>query len=132
MRSTECPKDWLGSAPKGIINTCRDNRNFPILLQPKLYQSFANETSLLEDHFGGLGNSSSYVLGDEKHGLQWHIYVASLEPHLMPQSKPTYTLEVCMTELCPAKVATPHSSYPRLSISPLPPSFREPIPSSPR
>jgi hypothetical protein len=73
-------------------------------LQPELYQSFAKETGLLESHFGGLGDSSSYVLGDEKHGLQWHIYVASMEPCRLPQSKPTYTLEVCMTELCPAKV----------------------------
>ncbi len=90
-------------------------------MQPELYQCFAKETGLLESHFGGLGQSSSYVLGEEQHGLQWHIYVASVDPQLLPLRPPTYTLEVCMTELCPAKVpllqltAMASKKYPLLS-----------------
>jgi len=84
------------------------------VLQPELYRCFAKETGLLESYFGGLGQSSSYVLGEEQHGLQWHIYVASMQPRLLPPRVPTYTLEVCMTELCPAKVSPPPPPPPTL------------------
>ena len=75
-------------------------------VQPGLYQSFASETEFLESFFGQMGGEGgSYVLGDSAHGLQWHIYVADAEPGpVLVEAKPTYTLEVCMTELCSAKV----------------------------
>lgn len=82
-------------------------------MQPDLYRSFAKETSFLEQHFGYLGESGSYILGDDNHGLQWHIYIVSdtsiNSKDLIP--KPTYTLEVCMTELCPAKVNPSHTQF---------------------
>ena len=81
------------------------------IVQPELYQSFAKETSHLEQHFGHLGESGSYILGDDAHGLQWHVYVVGEGPApTSAKAKPVYTLEVCMTELCPAKVCAyrPH------------------------
>ena len=78
-------------------------------MQPELYQSFAKETSHLEQHFGHLGESGSYILGDDAHGLQWHVYVVGEDPTpTSAKAKPVYTLEVCMTELCPAKVRAHH------------------------
>ena len=72
-------------------------------MQPELYRSFTTETEVLDSYFSVLGNTGSYVLGDDAHGLQWHIYVASTTNPTV-DCPPTYTLEVCMTELCPAKV----------------------------
>ena len=78
-----------------------------LLLQPELYQSFAKETSHLEQYFGHLGESGSYILGDDAHGLQWHVYIVSEnKPKHDIVAKPIYTLEVCMTQLCPKKVKT--------------------------
>lgn len=77
-------------------------------LQPNLYRCFSSETEFLNEHFGHLGGEGgSYVLGDANHGLQWHIYVADTQQARTPidTTTPTYTLEVCMTELCPAKAA---------------------------
>lgn len=76
-------------------------------LQPEVYQCFDQEVAYLKQHFGNLGHGGdAYVLGDASNGLQWHVYVADADhraPH-QPQAGPaTYSLEVCMTELCPQK-----------------------------
>lgn len=63
------------------------------------------------------GACSAYVLGDSLGGLQWHVFVADADgspaagrlqpaaPALAPAPSPMYTLEVCMTGLCPVKAA---------------------------
>lgn len=64
------------------------------------------------------GVCSAYVLGDSLGGLQWHVFVADadaagstaasrLQPAAAPAPTPSpvYTLEVCMTGLCPIKAA---------------------------
>lgn len=75
-------------------------------MQPDLYRCFSKESQFLDSHFGPMGGEGgSYILGDAANGLQWHIYVADAEAS--PQAvgpMPTYSLEVCMTELCPVKV----------------------------
>ena len=72
-------------------------------MQPEPYQDFAAETAVLRAILGELGiQGAAYVLGDALAGLQWHIFVADCnEPLALPR---TYTLEVCMTDLCPLKV----------------------------
>ncbi len=61
------------------------------------------------------GSRGAYVLGDALRGLQWHVFVAdaagpsdsaalATRPPL-PRRAATYTLEVCMTGLCPVKAA---------------------------
>lgn len=64
---------------------------------------------MLDKFFSDLGTTGSYVLGDDAHGLQWHIYVASIEDIPASQLPPTYSLEVCMTDLSDAKVELKHS-----------------------
>ena len=97
-------RDSCPNAPTSPITA--DALTCCLSVQPGLYQSFASETEFLESFFGQLGGEGgSYVLGDSAHGLQWHIYVADAEPApVAVAAKPTYTLEVCMTELCSAKV----------------------------
>ncbi|KAK9814356.1 hypothetical protein WJX72_004436 [[Myrmecia] bisecta] len=77
--------------------------------QPAPYTDFGAETEILREHFGGLaGGCSSYVLGDALNGLQWHVFVATADQPgslQQPAQQPTYTLEVCMTDLCPFKAA---------------------------
>ena len=74
------------------------------------------ETALLRKQFAGMGGSrGAYVLGDALRGLQWHVFVADatggsdpapLAAQMPPSSRAaTYTLEVCMTGLCPVKAA---------------------------
>lgn len=66
--------------------------------QPHPHNHFDDETVFLRKHFGHIGNGgSAYVLGDKFQGLQWHVYVVDGEPS--SRKKPTYSLEVCMTEL---------------------------------
>lgn len=71
-------------------------------LQPFPYTSFDNEVEFLQQHFGALKNGgSAFVLGEPFNGLQWHVYIADdLEP-VAADFKPTYNLEICMTELSP-------------------------------
>ncbi len=75
-------------------------------LQPQVYQCFDQEVAYLKQHFGTLGHGGdAYVLGDASNSLQWHVYVADAD-HMAPkpQAAPAvYSLEVCMTELCPEK-----------------------------
>ena len=74
-------------------------------LQPEPYQDFSAESAALTASLGDLGRAgAAYVMGDALAGLQWHIYLAEVENvQLLPQ-EPTYSLEVCMTDLCPLKV----------------------------
>lgn len=74
--------------------------------QPEVHQCFHQEVAYLKHHFCNLGHGGdAYVLGDASNGLQWHVYVADADHTApRPQSAPaTYSLEVCMTELCPEK-----------------------------
>ena len=76
------------------------------VLQPEVYQCFDLEGAFLKQHFGKLGQGGdAYILGDATNGLQWHVYVADADHSApRPQSEPaTYSLEVCMTELCTEK-----------------------------
>ncbi|KAL3132948.1 Mitochondrial 2-oxoadipate and 2-oxoglutarate transporter [Trebouxia sp. C0009 RCD-2024] len=75
--------------------------------QPEVYQCFDQEVAYLKQHFGNLGHGGdAHILGDASNGLQWHVYVADAD-HTTPrqsQAGPaTYSLEVCMTQLCPQK-----------------------------
>ena len=78
-----------------------------MLLQPEVYQCFDQEVAYLKQHFGNLGHGGdAYVLGDASNGLQWHVYVAGADhtaPIQSPAGPATYSLEVCMTELCSQK-----------------------------
>lgn len=68
--------------------------------QPAPHTSFDDETIFLRKYFGDLGNGgSAYVLGDKFQGLQWHIYVADADGIVYDGRCPTYTMEVCMTQL---------------------------------
>lgn len=79
-----------------------------IVLQPEVYQCFDQEVAYLKQHFGNLGHGGdAHILGDASNGLQWHVYVADAD-HTAPQQSlagpsATYSLEVCMTELCAQK-----------------------------
>lgn len=69
------------------------------------HTSFDDETAFLRQYFGHLGTGgSAYTLGDKFHGLQWHVYVADAEgtQYTAPGRRPTFNLEVIMTELDPA------------------------------
>lgn len=77
-----------------------------VCLQPEVYQCFDQEVAYLKQHFGKLGHGGdAYVLGDASNGLQWHVYVADADHTIpRPQAAPAvYSLEVCMTELCPER-----------------------------
>ena len=61
------------------------------------HTSFDDEVQFLDGLFGEpLAHSGkAYVLGQPHEGLQWHVYVAGV-----PRSdRPTFNLEICMTEL---------------------------------
>ena len=83
------------------------------LLQPHIHGSFDQETALLRRVFAPMGGAcSAYVLGDSYGGLQWHVFVADagvsnpgIAAAAPPTAAPVYTLEVCMTGLCPVKAA---------------------------
>ena len=86
------------------------------LLQPDIHASFTAETAVLRKQFAGMGGSrGAYVLGDALRGLQWHVFVADAAgrsdtaplavPRVPPPRAATYTLEVCMTGLCPVRAA---------------------------
>ena len=82
-----------------------------MFLQPEPHQSFSAEVATLQSHFGHLkGGRGAYILGDALNGMQWHVFVA--ENSACVPVAPTYTLEICMTELCTNKVEpfTPHCS----------------------
>lgn len=54
----------------------------------------------MEQYFGALGTGgNAYVLGEPCQGLQWHVYLADDMAPLPSSFKPTYNLEVCMTDL---------------------------------
>jgi len=77
-----------------------------VCLQPEVYQCFDQEVAYLKQHFGELGHGGdAYVLGDASNGLQWHVYLADADHTIpKPQAAPAvYSLEVCMTELCPER-----------------------------
>lgn len=84
-------------------------------MQPDIHGSFDQETALLRRVFAPMGGAcSAYVLGDSFGGLQWHVFVANagasdyddVAAATPPASAtPVYTLEVCMTGLCPVKAA---------------------------
>lgn len=92
--------------------------DWPLVLQPEIYQNFEHEVAYLKQYFGGLGHGGdAHVLGDPSNGLQWHVYVADADPRVpCPIAAPlagadamlahptaataTYSLEVCMTQLC--------------------------------
>lgn len=76
------------------------------MVQPDMYRCFTKESEFLDAHFGSLGSGSgSYILGDAAEGLQWHIYVADADPSPAPVGPtPMHSLEICMTDLAPAKV----------------------------
>jgi len=62
------------------------------------HRSFSEEVAVLDGYFGKLGlGSKAYVMGTPDKSQKWHVYSASAE--LAGQSKPVYTLEMCMTGL---------------------------------
>lgn len=63
-------------------------------VQPFPHNSFEDEVQYLERYFGYLGGKA-YVLGDLNMLPNWHLYVASEAR----SAEPTFTLEMCMTEL---------------------------------
>ncbi|KAI5074903.1 hypothetical protein GOP47_0010864 [Adiantum capillus-veneris] len=77
--------------------------------QPYPHGTFNQEVEYLEGVFGKLGfGSKAYVLGDPCKRQNWHIYVASVvdcDGTLMT-ALPTYTLELCMTNLDRTKAAS--------------------------
>ncbi|KAK9821936.1 hypothetical protein WJX81_005453 [Elliptochloris bilobata] len=76
--------------------------------QPMPHGDFSAEVQQLRASLGGnLGAlGSAYVLGDALNGLQWHVFVADVGPRAgLPALAPVYTLEICMTHLCPTKAA---------------------------
>ena len=85
--------------------------------QPDMHGSFEAEIGMLRKQFVGMGGSrGAYVLGDALRGLQWHVFVADASGSAAagslartspppPLKAATYTLEVCMTGLCPVKAA---------------------------
>ena len=74
--------------------------------QPLPHGNFGGEVAQLRERLGALGAlGSAYVLGDALNGLQWHVFVADAGAAAgAPPPPPVYTLEICMTHLCPAKV----------------------------
>ncbi|GLC45172.1 hypothetical protein PLESTB_000427700 [Pleodorina starrii] len=69
--------------------------------QPFPYTAFEHEVGFLDEHFGAMcaNGGTAFVLGEPYQGLQWHVYLADDMRPLEPSFKPTYNLEVCMTEL---------------------------------
>ncbi|KAG6549481.1 hypothetical protein Mapa_009017 [Marchantia paleacea] len=67
-------------------------------VQPFPHNSFEEEVKYLEQYFGYLGGKA-YVLGDLNMLPNWHLYVASEESSVARNTEPTFTLEMCMTEL---------------------------------
>lgn len=68
---------------------------------------FSSEVKQLRSELGELGSyGSAYVLGDALNGLQWHVFVADAGALDALPPPPVYTLEICMTHLCPVKVQT--------------------------
>jgi S-adenosylmethionine decarboxylase len=74
--------------------------------QPEPHACFDKESALLRSLFGSMGGGcSAYVLGDAYNGLQWHVFVADDQRIVPDHGSATYSLEVCMTQLMPAKAA---------------------------
>lgn len=75
-------------------------------VQPTEHRDFSSEVTELRSSLGELSAlGSAYVLGDALNGLQWHVFVADAGLQRgLPQPPPVYTLEICMTQLCPVKV----------------------------
>lgn len=66
--------------------------------QPAPYTDFKDEVAHLDEYFKELApeGGQPYVLGDNFHGLQWHVYIAGRAPVI---EHPTFNLEICMTQL---------------------------------
>ncbi|EFJ41238.1 hypothetical protein VOLCADRAFT_84198 [Volvox carteri f. nagariensis] len=72
--------------------------------QPFPYTAFEHEVGFLDEHVGAMcpaGSGTAFVLGEPYQGLQWHVYLADDMRSLDSAFKPTYNMEVCMTELSP-------------------------------
>ncbi len=79
--------------------------------QPAPHHSFSEEVVFLQRHLGHLGGEGAFVLGNALQGLQWHIYVAggAAQQRGGSMRAPDQCIEVCMTDLDPAKVCSPSS-----------------------
>eukprot|EP00955_Chlamydomonas_euryale_P078553 363169-Chlamydomonas_euryale.AAC.46 len=78
---------------------CTDIHRRPVApVQHFPHTSFNDEVDFLDANFASVIGSTgrAYVLGDPAEGLQWHKYVAGCAT----APKPTYNVEICMTELC--------------------------------
>lgn len=66
------------------------------------HTGFDDEVSFLDKLFGQLdpAGRQAYVLGEDQHGLQWHVYLAGRPDTASVPSRATFNLEMCMTELC--------------------------------
>ncbi|GFH29354.1 S-adenosylmethionine decarboxylase proenzyme, partial [Haematococcus lacustris] len=66
------------------------------------HTSFDDEVAFLDKLFGQLdpNGRQAYVLGEDQHGLQWHVYLAGSPDTASVPSRATFNLEMCMTELC--------------------------------
>jgi hypothetical protein len=64
------------------------------------HTSFDAEVEFLDKQLEGfldVGSRQACVIGSPCNGLQWHVYVASSRRDT--PARPTYNVEVCMTEL---------------------------------
>lgn len=69
-------------------------------MQPAPHNSFDAEVAFLDEQLAGsldVGNRQAQVVGSPFDGLQWHVYVASSARDV--PARPTFNVEVCMTEL---------------------------------
>uniref|UniRef100_A0A7S3RAB7 adenosylmethionine decarboxylase n=1 Tax=Dunaliella tertiolecta TaxID=3047 RepID=A0A7S3RAB7_DUNTE len=68
--------------------------------QPAPHTGFDAEVEFLDKHLAGhldVASRQARVIGSPYEGLQWHVYVAT-SPRDVPL-RPTFNVEVCMTEL---------------------------------
>ncbi|XP_002979516.2 S-adenosylmethionine decarboxylase proenzyme [Selaginella moellendorffii] len=66
------------------------------------HRNFTDEVEFLDGFFSG---GRGYVLGSSSSAQKWHVYVAPAVEDEFGSSEPSFTLEMCMTEL-DRKVAT--------------------------
>jgi len=66
------------------------------------HTSFDDEVEYLDRHLAKSFDNTRghfYVLGEPFEGLQWHVYANAKAVVAGPPPRPTYNLEICMTEL---------------------------------